>query len=76
MTSNYNTAQRSQPLFDNQLWDIKTTALMLSIPEGTLRDWVYKRRIPFKKIGNLIRFDPREVRSWIDERSNYVDRGD
>ncbi len=76
MNPEYNTDQETQRLFDNRLWDIKTASLMLSVPEGTLRDWVYKRRIPFKKLGNLIRFDPREVRSWIDERSNDVDRGD
>lgn len=76
MDAEYITYRSAKLLFDNRLWDIKTTALMLSVPLGTLRDWVYKRRIPFKKIGNLVRFDPRELRSWIDERSSYVDRGD
>ncbi len=66
-----NSQQYSVPLFDNQMWDIKKAAQVLSVAEGTLRDWVYKRQIPFKKLGNLIRFVPSEIQQWIEERSHY-----
>lgn len=56
--------------FENSLWDIKTAAQKLSISEKTLRDWVYKRQVPFKKVGNLVRFDPYEIHQWIEERSS------
>lgn len=60
--------------FDNPYWDIKKAAEILSVSEGTLRDWVYKRQIPFKKVGNLVRFDPSEVHRWIEERSRNANR--
>lgn len=33
----------------------------LSIPRGTLYNWVYLRRIPFIKAGRSLRFDPEDV---------------
>ena len=62
---------KSISLFDNPLWDICKTSQMLSISQKTLRDWVYKRQIPFKKVGKLVRFDPSEIHGWIEERNNY-----
>lgn len=74
MMYNQNTNVCKQPsLFENSFWDIKKTAEVLSICVGTLRDWVYKRQIPFKKVGNLIRFVPSEIQKWIEERSQHVD---
>ena len=61
----------SSSLFDNPLWDIRKTSIMLSVSQKTLRDWVYKRQIPFKKVGSLVRFDPSAIRRWIDERNNH-----
>lgn len=50
-------------------------SFLIQVPEKTIRDWVYKRQIPFKKVGNLIRFVPTEIHQWIEERSTHVDRG-
>lgn len=33
----------------------------LSIPKGTLYNWVYQRRIPFIKAGRSLRFDAENV---------------
>ena len=68
--SSVNSAQ----FFENPLWTIKQAAQVLSIAEKTLRDWVYKKQIPFKKIGNLVRFVPSEIQKWIEEGSFYVGR--
>lgn len=68
-----NSPQQSSKLFDNPLWSIAKLSEMLSIPEGTIRDWVYKRQIPFKKIGRHVRFEPSEIRRWMDKRSVYGD---
>lgn len=59
----------SGQFFDNPLWDIHQAAYYLSVSNKTLRDWVYKRQIPFKKVGNLVRFNPSEIQRWIEERS-------
>jgi excisionase family DNA binding protein len=43
------------------LIDINTLSERLSIPKGTLYNWVYQRRIPFIKAGRSLRFDAEEV---------------
>jgi excisionase family DNA binding protein len=43
------------------LVDIGELSRRLSIPKGTLYNWVYLRRIPFVKAGRSLRFDPMEV---------------
>jgi excisionase family DNA binding protein len=43
------------------LVDIDELSRRLSIPKGTLYNWVYLRRIPFIKAGRSLRFDPLEV---------------
>ena len=46
---------------DQQLIDINELSKRLSIPKGTLYNWVYLRRIPFIKAGRSLRFDADEV---------------
>ncbi len=43
------------------LIDIDELSRRLSIPKGTLYNWVYLKRIPFIKAGRSLRFDPDEV---------------
>jgi len=45
----------------HNLIDIKELSRRLSIPKGTLYNWVYLHRIPFVKAGRSLRFDPEEV---------------
>ncbi len=59
--------QKNQ-LFDN-LWSVERLSEYLSVPIATVRDWVYKRKIPFIKVGDrLIRFNPSDVFEWLAER--------
>ena len=44
-----------------RLIDINELSRRLSVPKGTLYNWVYLRRIPFIKAGRSLRFDPDEV---------------
>lgn len=44
-----------------KLVDINELSRLLSIPKGTLYNWVYLRRIPFIKAGRSLRFDVLEV---------------
>lgn len=44
-----------------RLIDINELSRRLSIPKGTLYNWVYLRRIPFIKAGRSLRFDADEV---------------
>jgi excisionase family DNA binding protein len=67
-----NTQQSSAKFFDNQLATIKQVSEMTQVPIKTIRHWVYMRRIPYKKIGRHVRFDPSEIRDWINERTENV----
>jgi excisionase family DNA binding protein len=43
------------------LIDINELSRRLSVPKGTIYNWVYLRRIPFIKAGRCLRFDADEV---------------
>lgn len=62
--------QQTAPLIDNQLLSIDRLAEYLDVPPATIRDWCYKRQIPFVKVGRLVRFIPSDVQRWLSERSH------
>ena len=50
------------------LLGVDEVAAHLNITVRHLRRLVFERRIPFLKVGNLIRFDPDELATWLKER--------
>ena len=48
------------------LIDLPAVALRLGVNERHVRRLVAERRIPFIKWGHLIRFDPAEIRDWLN----------
>jgi excisionase family DNA binding protein len=48
------------------LLDIPTVARVLGTSVRHVRRLVLERRIPYMKIGGLIRFEPSDIREWID----------
>lgn len=44
----------------------------LSINQGTLRNMVYNRDIPFVKIGRMLRFDVEELNIWINTKRSIT----
>jgi excisionase family DNA binding protein len=48
------------------LLDITALAAYLGVNTRHIRRLVAERRIPYIKWGHLIRFDPEEIRDWID----------
>jgi len=52
----------------HDLWTEQEVSENFRIPVGTLRYWRMKRAIlPFRKLGALVRYDPREVQAAIDD---------
>ena len=49
-----------------QLLDITAVAKLLGVTTRHVRRLVAERRIPFIKWGHLIRFDPVEIKQWLD----------
>ncbi|MDR0707417.1 MAG: helix-turn-helix domain-containing protein [Treponema sp.] len=50
------------------LIDITELERRTAIKQATLRKYVAQRKIPFIKIGRLVRFDLFEIEAWIRER--------
>ena len=51
---------------------IEDLSWLIQVPEKTIRDWVYKRQIPYVKVGKHVRFASAAIREWI-ERNKYGD---
>ena len=49
------------------LLDIEGVARLLGVGVRHVRRLVSDRRIPYLKWGHLLRFDPVEIESWLDE---------
>jgi excisionase family DNA binding protein len=50
------------------LVDIDTLAAHLGVSVRHVRRLVAERRIPFVKWGHLLRFDPIEISTWLDDQ--------
>jgi excisionase family DNA binding protein len=51
-----------------ELVDIQTVARALGISMRQVRRFVADGQMPFVRVGHLIRFDPNELKGWIDVR--------
>lgn len=47
------------------LLDVDGVATHLNITVRHVRRLVFERRIPYLKVGRLLRFDPREIATWL-----------
>ncbi len=45
---------------------IDELAVLLRIHKGTIYNWVYRRKIPYVKVGRLVRFDLNEIAKYLD----------
>jgi excisionase family DNA binding protein len=55
------------------LLDITELSRITSIKVMTLRKFVAHRRIPFVKVGRLVRFRPTEIETWLSTCSVAVE---
>jgi excisionase family DNA binding protein len=53
---------------DSRLLDVPGAAQYLDTTVRNIRELVYKRRIPYVKLGRLVRFDRRDLDRWIEEQ--------
>jgi len=50
----------------DKLLSLEETADILGISEGTLRNWVYQRRVEFVKVGRRVLFRPKWIESFVE----------
>lgn len=48
---------------------IQELSAYLSMPVSTIYKMVETRRIPFIKVGRILKFDVREIDSWMEKQS-------
>jgi excisionase family DNA binding protein len=53
----------------NNLIDCKGLSQLLDVKEWTIRHWVSEKKIPFIKVGRLVRFDEEQIRKFIEKNS-------
>ncbi len=61
------TTQYTQLQF-SELIDIKAVSKLLGVSQRYVRRMVAERRIPFYKIGHLLRFYEEEVLAWVADQ--------
>ena len=47
---------------------IEELSLYIGITRGTLYGWVCLKKIPYVKIGRLVKFDLQEIELWLKAR--------
>ncbi|MCA9467000.1 MAG: helix-turn-helix domain-containing protein [Nitrospira sp.] len=49
----------------HSLITIQQASLVTGVSVATLYKWVNQRKIPFIKLGRLVKFDPLKLEEWI-----------
>ena len=60
---------------DMSLWRVDQAADYLGIRPKTLYEWVRTGRVPYRKLGFNVRFDPEELESWVGEHRSAESHG-
>jgi len=47
---------------------IEDLAIYLNVSTNTVRSWVWQRKIPYCKIGRLVKFDLKEIENWLKDK--------
>ena len=58
----------NNPKLQKQYYNVKEIAELLGISEKTVRKYVWKRTIPYLKIGGHVRFDIDKINAWLEQR--------
>jgi len=53
---------------DKRYLGIEELAEYLGLTKGTLYVWVCQRRLPYLKIGKLLKFDIIEIEQWLKDK--------
>ena len=51
------------------LINVKQLSESTGLSVFTLYSWINQKRIPYVKVGRLVRFDPKKIEKWIDEKT-------
>lgn len=63
-----NPSHSGEPANVSPLLDVPAAAARLNISERHLRELIYRREVPYLKVGRLVRFDPNDLEAWLAAR--------
>jgi excisionase family DNA binding protein len=55
-----------------RLWTIEDVANFCQLRVGIVKYWVRNSEIPFMKLGRQIRFNPDDIREWVQRKRNGI----
>ncbi len=55
-------------MIQKRLLNITELSEMIGIKQGTLYVWVCQRKLPYLKVGKLVKFDLKEIDTWLEEK--------
>jgi excisionase family DNA binding protein len=61
----------TKQLFENeiiQLISVEDLARFLALAPKTIRNYVWRREIPFVKIGKKVMFRPESIAAWLEQK--------
>ncbi len=53
-----------------RFWDVKELGANLNVKEPTIRAWIFQGKIPFFRLGRLIRFSPSQIEAWLAKKAS------
>ena len=63
-----------QILKEKQLFDTKEAAEYLGISKNTLYEWIIQKKIPYIKVGKLVKFRVDDLEEWLKKRTQEEDK--
>ena len=51
-----------------RLLTIEQVSEILQVKKNTLYSWTHTRKIPFVKVGGVLRFKEKAISRWVDEQ--------
>lgn len=57
-----------------QMIGVSQVAEILGVKEHTIRQWVHQKKLPFYKIGRLVKFRESDIEEWIKARNTEPGR--
>lgn len=53
-----------------ELLTAKELSLILKCSESTIYHWVSDEKIPYRKLGNMLRFNSDDISKWLETKKN------
>jgi excisionase family DNA binding protein len=65
-------AVEKNPAPVDHFWTAQDLAAVLQVASGTVYTWVSQGRLPAQRVNGCLRFDPADVRAWLDGQRRSI----